>query len=55
MFEALLAENEIDLPRQDVDFIRDLIAGTDRHPDHSEKSFLFEIVANKVNGLDVDK
>jgi deoxynucleoside triphosphate triphosphohydrolase SAMHD1 len=55
MLEAMLAENDIDLPRPDVDFIRDLIAGTDRHPENREKPFLFEIVANKVNGLDVDK
>jgi deoxynucleoside triphosphate triphosphohydrolase SAMHD1 len=55
MLEAMLAENDIDLPRPDVDFIRDLIAGTDRHPENCEKPFLFEIVANKINGLDVDK
>jgi len=55
MFEAMLTENDIDLPRKDVEFIRDLIVGTDRHPENGEKSFLFEIVANKINGLDVDK
>ncbi|KIM32352.1 hypothetical protein M408DRAFT_326950 [Serendipita vermifera MAFF 305830] len=55
MFEALLVENDIDLPRKDINFIRDLIAGINRHPENDEKPFLFEIVANKVNGLDVDK
>jgi len=33
----------------------DLIQGKDRHPEHGEKMFLFQIVANKVNGVDVDK
>lgn len=33
----------------------DLIQGQDRHPENKEKSFLFQIVANKVNGVDVDK
>jgi hypothetical protein len=55
MFEALLEENQIDIPRRDVDFVRDLIAGVDRHPENAEKQFLFEIVANKQNGIDVDK
>jgi hypothetical protein len=55
MFEAMVEENEIDLPRRDIDFVRDLIAGKDRHPQHGEKSYLFEIVANKQNGIDVDK
>ncbi|KAG8784818.1 hypothetical protein FRC15_002546 [Serendipita sp. 397] len=55
MFEAMLAENEIDLPRKDVEFVRDLIAGVDRHPQNKEKPYLFEIVANKQNGIDVDK
>lgn len=55
MLEAMIEENEIDIPRKDVDFIRDLIAGVDRHPQNGEKSYLFEIVANKQNGIDVDK
>lgn len=55
MFEAMVQENEIDIPRQDIEFVRDLIAGKDRHPRNGEKSFLFEIVANKQNGIDVDK
>jgi deoxynucleoside triphosphate triphosphohydrolase SAMHD1 len=55
MFEAMIEENNIDLPRRDIDFVRDLIAGKDRHPQHDEKSYLFEIVANKQSGIDVDK
>ena len=82
MFDAIVKENEIEIPQKDVDFIKgiplvaspllyatslifvsqtlyfcfsDLIQGKDRHPEHKEKSFLFQIVANKVNGVDVDK
>jgi len=33
----------------------DLIQGKDRHPENKEKIFLFQIVANKINGVDVDK
>ncbi|KAG8831749.1 hypothetical protein FRC17_002632 [Serendipita sp. 399] len=54
MFEAMLAENDIDLPKKDIEFVRDLIAGKDRHPQNQEKPYLFEIVANKQNGIDVD-
>lgn len=55
MFEAMLKENEIEMPQQDIAFVRDLIAGIDRHPENQEKAYLFEIVANKRNGIDVDK
>ncbi|KLO13832.1 hypothetical protein SCHPADRAFT_827447, partial [Schizopora paradoxa] len=54
MFDDLIATNNISIPREDVDFIKDLIRGA---PNHSkpEKPFLFEIVANRRNGIDVDK
>jgi hypothetical protein len=75
MFDAIVKENEIEIPQKDVDFIKgiplglkpialcqfsdfclsDLIQGKDRHPENKEKSFLFQIVANKANGVDVDK
>lgn len=55
MFEALIHESDILIDRWDMDFVKDLIAGVDRHPDHHEKPFLFQIVANKQNGIDVDK
>ncbi|KIM40306.1 hypothetical protein M413DRAFT_446483 [Hebeloma cylindrosporum] len=54
MFDSLVKENEIPISQRDQTFIKALIAG-----DHSrtpeEKPFLFDIVANKRNGLDVDK
>jgi deoxynucleoside triphosphate triphosphohydrolase SAMHD1 len=55
MLEAMVTENEIEISRRDIDFVRDLIAGIDRHPENEEKPYLFQIVANKQNGIDVDK
>lgn len=55
MFDALIKNNpHIDLPADQVNFIKDLIRGRARLTT-SEKPFLFQIVANAENGLDVDK
>ncbi|KAG5637909.1 hypothetical protein H0H81_002737 [Sphagnurus paluster] len=53
MFDALVKDNDIALDPKDESFIKALISGEPSHPD--EKPFLFDIVANKRNGLDVDK
>jgi HD superfamily phosphohydrolase len=58
MLEALVKENEIPIERDWLDFIRDLIRGEPNLTlgrDPPEKRFLFEIVANKRNSIDVDK
>jgi hypothetical protein len=76
MFDDLIAKNNIDLPENDIQFIKALIAGDpssclyafrgyhhfypsshdiSRDSDPPEKPFLFDIVANKRNGIDVDK
>lgn len=75
MFDDLVAKNNIDLPKNDIRFIKALIAGDSsgclyvpsvivhlvspydisRESDPPEKPFLFEIVANQRNGIDVDK
>lgn len=54
MLDALVKDNNIDLTQDRVNFIKDLIRGETRLS-RNEKKFLFEIVANKRNGIDVDK
>ncbi|KAI0002899.1 hypothetical protein BJV74DRAFT_813935 [Russula compacta] len=54
MLDDMMKEYNFDHPRQDVEFIKALIAG-DWTRCSNEKPFLFEIVANKRNGIDVDK
>ena len=59
MFDAVIAENpDFDIPEDWTRFIKDLIRGKPRlslgHVPR-EKPFLFHIVANMENGLDVDK
>ncbi|KAI0062281.1 HD-domain/PDEase-like protein [Artomyces pyxidatus] len=58
MFDDMINKYKLDIPPADVLFIKALIAGDkmrckDSNP--PEKAFLFEIVANKCNGIDVDK
>ncbi|TFK33680.1 hypothetical protein BDQ12DRAFT_637222 [Crucibulum laeve] len=55
MFDYLIKENEIPLPQKDSKFVKALIAGDPSKCSPDEKPFLFDIVANKRNGLDVDK
>lgn len=55
MFDALIKQNPHIAPPQDhVNFIKDLIRGRPRLTT-GEKPFLFQIVSNAENGLDVDK
>ncbi|QRW02008.1 glycoside hydrolase family 43 protein [Ceratobasidium sp. AG-Ba] len=58
MFDAICADYDVDLSIDEQNFVKDLIRGRpnltrDRVP--AEKPFLFEIVANSRNGIDVDK
>ncbi|KAF5371517.1 hypothetical protein D9615_009616 [Tricholomella constricta] len=55
MFDALVKDNEIPLNSKDEKFIKALIFGDPSQCSPDEKLFLFDIVANKRNGLDVDK
>ncbi|XP_038579148.1 deoxynucleoside triphosphate triphosphohydrolase SAMHD1-like [Micropterus salmoides] len=67
MFDHLLEQNSLVLPPEDVRFIKEMIVPQDtedsegrnlpwRYEGRTEdKSFLYEIVANKRNGVDVDK
>eukprot|EP01135_Chromosphaera_perkinsii_P002769 Nk52_evm137s226 gene=Nk52_evmTU137s226 len=53
MLDYLIEDNHIDMDKNHVDFIKSLIAGSS--PMASEKRFLYDIVANYRNGIDVDK
>eukprot|EP00698_Gefionella_okellyi_P005718 TRINITY_DN15181_c0_g1_i1.p1 TRINITY_DN15181_c0_g1~~TRINITY_DN15181_c0_g1_i1.p1 ORF type:complete len:480 (-),score=89.48 TRINITY_DN15181_c0_g1_i1:1371-2810(-) len=54
MFEYLLNENGLDWDSNDVSFVQDLIKGR-RPTNPGEKGFLFDVVANSRNSVDVDK
>ncbi|KAL5636735.1 hypothetical protein ACGC1H_000640 [Rhizoctonia solani] len=58
MFNAICADYDVNLSADEQNFVKDLIRGRPklsigRVP--QEKPFLFEIVANNRNGIDVDK
>ncbi|KAJ2502072.1 hypothetical protein IWW47_003041, partial [Coemansia sp. RSA 2052] len=54
MLHHAIDENHIDIDDDDIKFVKQLICGSSR-PVAGEKMFLFDIVANKRNGVDVDK
>ncbi|EKM58979.1 uncharacterized protein PHACADRAFT_249122 [Phanerochaete carnosa HHB-10118-sp] len=56
MFDYLCQEPTVDVTPEEAAVVKALIAGEpSRCPELEAKKFLFEIVANKRNGLDVDK
>ncbi|CAO3678225.1 unnamed protein product [Rhizopus stolonifer] len=56
MLEYLIDDNHIDIEKDEVNFIKDLIAGEPRtNSKYEDRQFLFDIVANKKNSVDVDK
>ncbi|KAJ3988712.1 HD-domain/PDEase-like protein [Lentinula detonsa] len=55
MLDYLIKEKEIDIPSDDIALIKALITGDPGKCRLKEKQFLFDIVANKRNGFDVDK
>ncbi|KAG0206329.1 SAM domain and HD [Mortierella sp. GBA30] len=54
MLEYLVDENAVDIDREELNFIKDLIMG-ERRGNSQRAGFLFDIVSNKRNSLDVDK
>ena len=56
MLEHLVEENNVDMDVADLRLVKDLIQGIPRNSAlFDEKKFLFEVVANKRNSVDVDK
>lgn len=56
LFRYLIDDNDIDLSEEDIRFVIDLIGGVSSKPDKDkDKKFLFDIVANARNSVDVDK
>ncbi|KAJ3573732.1 hypothetical protein NP233_g2239 [Leucocoprinus birnbaumii] len=55
MLDSLISDYGIPITEKDQSFIKALIAGDPSKCSAEEKRFLFDIVANKRNGLDVDK
>ncbi|KAF9910748.1 SAM domain and HD [Lobosporangium transversale] len=54
MLEYLVDDNGVDIDREELNFIKDLIMG-ERRGNSQRHAFLFDIVSNKRNSLDVDK
>ncbi len=54
MFEWMVEENHIDIDAETVKRVRDLITSNDADAP-ADKKFLWDIVANKRNSVDVDK
>ncbi|KAG0052557.1 SAM domain and HD [Gryganskiella cystojenkinii] len=54
MLEFLVEENGVDIDKEELQFIKDLIMG-ERRGNSQRPGFLFDIVSNKRNSLDVDK
>ncbi|KAI8996994.1 hypothetical protein BDB01DRAFT_712761 [Pilobolus umbonatus] len=56
MVDYLIDENNIDIDSEDVNFIKALFMGEPRSNSQKEEfKFMFDIVANKKNSVDVDK
>ncbi|KAL0063992.1 hypothetical protein AAF712_009060 [Marasmius tenuissimus] len=55
MLDFLVKDNNIEIAEKDLAFIKALILGKPEECSPDEKPFLFDIVANGRNGLDVDK
>ncbi|RUS17077.1 hypothetical protein BC937DRAFT_90455 [Endogone sp. FLAS-F59071] len=56
MLEYLIDDNNIDLEKDEIELIKGLIDGKPGSKcRHSQRGFLFDIVANKRNSVDVDK
>eukprot|EP01117_Protostelium_nocturnum_P016600 TRINITY_DN6606_c0_g1_i1.p1 TRINITY_DN6606_c0_g1~~TRINITY_DN6606_c0_g1_i1.p1 ORF type:complete len:471 (-),score=132.19 TRINITY_DN6606_c0_g1_i1:39-1451(-) len=55
MFDYMVDDNQIDISKEDSNLVKELISGKNRGAQRNEKKFLFDIVANMRNSIDVDK
>lgn len=55
LLRHLVKENKLELEPEDVDFICDLIVGNNDPYLGSSKEWMFDIINNKRNSIDVDK
>lgn len=55
LLRHLVKENSVGLEQEDVDFICDLIVGNSEPYAGSPKEWMFDIINNKRNSIDVDK
>ena len=65
LLDHIIDTNNIDIEREDVNFVGSLIKGDQpKDPNHEKRNiiiwltrieWMYEIVANKTNSLDVDK
>ena len=56
LFRYLVADNDLPLDEEDIRVIIDLIGGKSSAPEKdASKRFMYDIVANSRNSVDVDK
>jgi len=55
LLKKLVDDNNIDIEQEDVHMISALILGQREDPKYADKTWIFDIVANSKNSIDVDK
>lgn len=55
LLNKLVDDNNMDIDQEDVKMISALILGERENPKYADKTWIFDIVANSKNSIDVDK